>query len=112
MGKEKGQRAILVALAYPEPNTSGKASPSKMEGVHLGRLSEARAIVKWCPEYVEEILAGASPDAHSRDTPVRRQRGAQKFFNDLDSDEKPARLVPGDNFAGAQVDCCLLRMTS
>jgi hypothetical protein len=52
-----GQRAILVALAYPEPNRSGKASPSKLEGVHQGALSQARCIVKWCPEYVEDILA-------------------------------------------------------
>jgi hypothetical protein len=53
-----GQRAILVALAYPEPNTSGKASPLEVKGVNQGALSQARCIVKWCPEYVEDILAG------------------------------------------------------
>ncbi len=51
-----GQRAVLVALAYPEP-TPGKRSVETTQ-VNSAVLSQARAIVKWCPEYVDDILAG------------------------------------------------------
>jgi hypothetical protein len=47
------RRAILVALAYPEP-TRGKRSVETTE-VNSAVLSQARAIVKWCPEHVEKI---------------------------------------------------------
>jgi hypothetical protein len=87
----KGQRAILVALAYPEPGNRwrsdlvGLALPPTLflpgrgrktrvikkpdfptlaeqgeksksdERINPAALSQARAIVKWCPEYVEDI---------------------------------------------------------
>jgi ParB-like chromosome segregation protein Spo0J len=52
-----GQRAILVALAYPEPGHKSKPQVEN-SNVDKGDLSRARAIVRWCPEYVEDILAG------------------------------------------------------
>jgi hypothetical protein len=70
-----GQRAILVALAYPEPNTSGRASPLEVKGVNQGALSQARAIVKYCPDYVEEILAGI----RRRIRPMRSRANLQLF---------------------------------
>ena len=58
-----GQRAVLVALAYPEPEQGKRTDLLQNEGsptaqVNDRALSQARAIVKWCPEYVEDILAG------------------------------------------------------
>jgi hypothetical protein len=35
------------------------------DAVDKGDLSRARAIVKWCPEYVEDILAGIHVFARS-----------------------------------------------
>jgi hypothetical protein len=59
-----GQCAILVALAYPEPTPGRRNDLLKVStganAIDKGDLSRARAIVKWCPEYVEDILAGAS----------------------------------------------------
>jgi hypothetical protein len=52
---------ILVALAYPEPQ-QGKRNDllqnETSQAIDKRALSQARAIVKWCPEYVEDILAG------------------------------------------------------
>jgi hypothetical protein len=49
----------LVALAYPEPTRHKRGGYSlETKELNSGTLSQARAIVKWCPEYVEDILAG------------------------------------------------------
>jgi hypothetical protein len=76
-----GQRAILMALAYPEP-TPGKrndlGTSSKSEQVHPAALSQARAIVKWCPEYVEDILAGIHVFARAfEEADQKRTKAAQ-----------------------------------
>ena len=54
-----GQRAILLADAYPDPDKGGrgKTKPLELLEVHSGDLSQARCICKWAPEWIEEILA-------------------------------------------------------
>jgi hypothetical protein len=69
-----GQRAILVALAYPEP-TPGKRTSLEFKEVNSGALSQARAIVKWCPEYVEDILAGIHVFSRGWLAKIERGRG-------------------------------------
>jgi hypothetical protein len=57
-----GQRAILIAIAYPEP-TPGKRTDLEQNvpgaGIRTTTLSQARTIVKWMPGLVEDILAGS-----------------------------------------------------
>jgi hypothetical protein len=54
-------RAILVALAYPEAGNRWRSdSKSETDRVHPGALSQARCIVKWCPE---DILASFTSTA-------------------------------------------------
>jgi hypothetical protein len=50
----KRERAILVALAYPEPTPGKRTDLLKLstgaDAIDKGDLSRARAIVKWCPD--------------------------------------------------------------
>jgi hypothetical protein len=55
-----GQQAIMLALAYPEPRpgmrTDLMTTSVNLTEVSTRDLSRARAIVKWAPEWVDEIL--------------------------------------------------------
>jgi hypothetical protein len=55
-----GQKAMAVAMIYPEPKRGGvrtKGSSSNLEVAH-GRLSEARAILRWSSSKAHEVLSG------------------------------------------------------
>jgi hypothetical protein len=39
-----------VALAYPEPQQGKRSTSLETKEVNIATLSQARAIVKWCPE--------------------------------------------------------------
>ena len=60
----KNQQAMLYAVAYPKKQ-QGKARTSpdseKSRDVNPGRLSEARLVIKYAPEFVDDIIAGAQP---------------------------------------------------
>jgi hypothetical protein len=127
-----GQRAILVALAYPEP-TPGKRNDLSESLTGLTRsdrtaLSQARCIVKWCPEYVEQIIAGiqiAAAEAWAlaeKDGKVQKQGGPrQKAQNGLIAHprehfgellgvsksyvEMARALLQGDPTEAARVEC-------
>lgn len=75
-----GQRAILVALAYPEPGNRWRSDLKSKSDEHVnpGALSQARCIVKWCPEYVEDILAGIQVFARAfEEADQKRTKAAQ-----------------------------------
>jgi hypothetical protein len=90
-----GQRAILVALAYPEAPVGRptKGSKSETNQVHPGALSQARCIVKWCPEYVEGST-GRTKQTHQRPSYAVDFRAQpkicpkQRAFADFASPEK------------------------
>jgi hypothetical protein len=52
-----GQRAILVALAYPQP-TPGKRTSVETTQVNSAVLSQARVIVNSAPDLVDQVIAG------------------------------------------------------
>jgi hypothetical protein len=74
-----GQRAILLAIAYPDPTKLKRTGSSNLEDqVHSGRLSEARAICAWAPEWIAEILdAGGAFATAFAAADERRERAAQ-----------------------------------
>lgn len=53
----KGQRAMAVAMMYPEGQKGKKLNYST--GVDKGYVSQARTVLKYAPEYTESVLAGA-----------------------------------------------------
>src|SRR3974390_2485555 len=59
----KGQQAILKAWAYPnpEPGKRNDLNGTSVETtqVNTAVLAQARVIVKWRPDLVEDILSGA-----------------------------------------------------
>jgi hypothetical protein len=58
----KGQRAMVVAMIYPEPTKVKRSGSSNLEdqtGVARGYVSMARAVLKWGKELADPVLAGA-----------------------------------------------------
>jgi hypothetical protein len=58
----EGQCAIIIALAYPDPEKCGRGRPSqlsKLEGYSASRLSEARTIIKHSRDLAQEVIAGS-----------------------------------------------------
>jgi hypothetical protein len=56
-----GQCAVIVALAYPEPEKGGRGKStnvSKLERFSASRLSEARTIVKYSRDLAKEVIDG------------------------------------------------------
>lgn len=74
----KGQQAMAVALAYPDPEKGGRGKRLKnsnvFEGIDGGNLSRARFVLRHCLEKAEEVLSNphypltkaATADAHAR----------------------------------------------
>lgn len=59
----KGQRAMIVALRYPEQRTfPGHKSESKTsfvsKSISSARVSQARAVARYCPESVDLVIDG------------------------------------------------------
>lgn len=53
----KAQQAMAMAKIYPEPAKYKRGSNSlESKELKSGYLAQARAILKWCPEYVDNIL--------------------------------------------------------
>jgi hypothetical protein len=57
----KGQRAMAVAMIYPEPEKGGRGNSSKIEGFGVANayVSYARTILKFAPELAPGVLAGS-----------------------------------------------------
>jgi len=60
--KTKGQRAMAVAMIYPESQQGKRnAATSSVSGdVSATRIKMARTILKWAPELASQVLAGAA----------------------------------------------------
>jgi hypothetical protein len=59
----KGQRAIVLAMIYPEPTAykrGGNSLETKELGFSAARLSQARAVLRHSRELAEAVLAGVS----------------------------------------------------
>lgn len=57
----KGQRAMAVALIYPEPDKRGRGNKGKSsdsDGFSQTRLREARAVLRFSPELAQQVLNG------------------------------------------------------
>ena len=78
----KGQRAIAVAMVYPEPDTKWSGSVSERENVSKGRLSMARTVIKYASDLADGVLAGQ----HSLDVvyTIAIERNRAQAFRDLD----------------------------
>jgi len=67
----KGAQAMAVAIARPEPETAGrkKAGNAPPRGEFLvssQKLSDARLVLRWCPELEDRVLSGESlKEAHN-----------------------------------------------
>jgi ParB/Sulfiredoxin domain len=84
----KGQQAMAMAMMYPEPakHQRGAKKPSELEGIHEGRLSQARAVLRHSRSLAESVLKGITP----LDAALAKVRQEQQFQQ---SDEaKLARL--------------------
>jgi hypothetical protein len=58
----KGQRAMAVAMLYPEPNAAGrgeKKNPKLSLGFSEQYISQARTVLKWTPPLAEQVPDGA-----------------------------------------------------
>lgn len=82
----KGQRAMAVAMLYPEAEQLRRkgSSPIKIIGLVSDQyVSHARAVLKWSPPLAEQVIAGvrALHDAYEEVQQLKRQ-----------SDSEPARL--------------------
>lgn len=71
-----GQRAILVAIAYPTPTPGKRTTCLDSNQVNKTDLSHARAICQWAPEMVAEILDGGGVFEHAFNTASDRREQA------------------------------------
>ncbi|WP_233849512.1 ParB N-terminal domain-containing protein [Paraburkholderia sp. HD33-4] len=60
----KGQRAMLIAVGYPEQRTyPGQKSESRKaivsKSISSARVSQARAVLRYCSHYVDLVIAGS-----------------------------------------------------
>lgn len=76
----KGQRAMAVAKIYPEPakmkrKGTGSVFTTELSG---GYMSHARTVLKWAPEHVDAVIAGAlSLDAAYDDAQERKRKAEE-----------------------------------
>ncbi len=61
----KGQRAMAVALIYPEPEKGGRGKKSGNSKENLGfstmLLSNARTVLQYAKDHVRDVMSGAMP---------------------------------------------------
>jgi hypothetical protein len=57
----KGQRAMAVAMAYPETEQGKQSTSLKIKEVNQGALSQARTVLRVLPELAAKVLAGREP---------------------------------------------------
>lgn len=54
----KGQKAMLVAIRFPDGMKRGEGKDSLPNGVIKQRVSQARLVIKFCAEMVDEVISG------------------------------------------------------
>ena len=75
----KGQRAMAVALIYPDTEQGKKSddeTSSVTEEVAPSRLSYARTIIKYAPDLAANVLAGSASLDEAYKTAREVKRGA------------------------------------
>lgn len=58
----KGQKAMLVAVRFPDPEKRGRGNKSSVSddfGISPTRLREARTVLSKCPQYADLIIDGS-----------------------------------------------------
>jgi hypothetical protein len=86
-----GQRAILVAIAYPETGNRWR-SDSKIESeqVHPGVLSQARCIVNSAPDLVDQVIAGGMYFNTAYEEAARRRQATELVAGQMERLRKEA----------------------
>jgi hypothetical protein len=82
-----GQRAILIAIAYPIPRP-GKRTDLEQNvlgdaTIRTTTLAHARCIVRWAPGLVEDILAGSQVFSKAFQTADKERERAEKIAEDM-----------------------------
>jgi hypothetical protein len=72
-----GQRAILYALAYPEPLKLKRAGSMETIDLNKDQLSQARLIVREAPDLVDQVIAGGLYFKHAFEEADRRRVAAE-----------------------------------
>lgn len=79
----KGQRAMAVAMMYPDAKHGGDrkagASSKNELDVATGAVSEARTVLRWVPEIAELVMAGTKPlnEAYAEAQRLKEQADAE-----------------------------------
>ncbi|MFL9998740.1 ParB N-terminal domain-containing protein [Paraburkholderia sediminicola] len=115
----KGQKAMLIAIRYPERQQGKKrtSADSAEVSVSYRRIAEARSVYHKCPQYIELVIDGsmgldaAYKEAHRKDVAdaveadqreTERQEYAERFnalkkdFPDLADDVRDERRTLAD----------------
>jgi ParB-like chromosome segregation protein Spo0J len=110
----KGQQAMAVAMAYPEPKRGQHAELNSSTGLGFDKayLSNARLVGKWTPEAAAAVLAGVRPlaDAHAAAIRVRdftesaegRMERLKAEARDLAEQVEEERLTLGEALAALE----------
>ncbi|MDQ3959507.1 MAG: hypothetical protein M3255_04290 [Pseudomonadota bacterium] len=76
----KGQRAIVVARIYPEPEKGGRGKNSSVSKEFSGaRLSLARFVLRYAPDLADSVLAG-SPSIDNAYEEARIRKGQAETY--------------------------------
>ncbi|MGF6920171.1 hypothetical protein [Paraburkholderia sp. 40] len=87
----KGQKAMLIAVRFPEPNKGGRGKKQNSfdaKQFSVARISLARAVLAYCPEMVQPIIDGKmSLDDAYNEAQQRKRAGEsnEERFNALDA---------------------------
>jgi hypothetical protein len=104
----KGQRAMAVAVIYPEPAKGGrgKINAVKITEFDQSYISHARTILKHAPDLSDSVLSGSGPLNDAYKTALQRKKVAEKhrqiwpmvigYFHWHQSFENPEMVLPGN----------------
>ncbi len=90
-----GQRAMAIAMLYPEPTKGGRGKKGTKSGtvssVAIQRITDARVVLRYSPELAQAVMRGEKP-LHGALAEARLSQG----------DSSLARIA-GGNFLGSAV---------
>ncbi len=69
----KGQRAMAVAMMFPDSEQGKKTTSLKINEVSGGYIRQARAVISSAPDLVESVLNGARPLNDAYDEAKKRR---------------------------------------
>jgi hypothetical protein len=89
----KGQRAMAVAMIYPEPERGrGKKDPAKgVKVTSYSYIQHARTILEYAPDVAPNVLSGAASLQEAYEEARRRKAAAE---NEESSMDRLRRLAP------------------